>query len=253
MRRVSVIGSGNVGTHLALALNQSGLKIGQIWSRNRDHAVELAEKVGAFVVDELKSLEDADLILLTVKDDALVEVIRQLPPLKGLVAHTSGAVSLEVYQKSPFQGGVLYPLQTFSKSRELDFRQVPLCVEHEDKSQLPLLKEWATLLSDKVYEVDSAQRKVLHLAAVFACNFPNHLYQIAARLLENQGMDFDLIRPLITETAAKVQQASPQMVQTGPAIRGDLQTMNKHEEMLQNDSSLVTLYRLLSERIKNGE
>jgi predicted short-subunit dehydrogenase-like oxidoreductase (DUF2520 family) len=144
---------------------------------------------------------------------------------------------------------VFYPLQTFSRNKEVNFREVPLCIEGANASLTKQIKELAQTVTNNVYDVDSTQRRILHLAAVFACNFPNYLYNIAQRLLAEHQLDFEMLKPLITETADKVQQQLPADVQTGPAVRNDTSTMNKHLEMLHNQPILQQIYELLSQGI----
>lgn len=145
--------------------------------------------------------------------------------------------------------GVIYPLQTLSRERDIDFRRVPLCIEANTPENLERIKEWARTVSGIIYHVDSRQRAILHLAAVFACNFPNQLFHVAERILERYQLPFEMLRPLIGETAAKVQAMTPFQAQTGPALRQDLQVMEKHIELLRGDAMLQEIYRILSEMI----
>lgn len=250
---VSIIGSGNVATHLAKALKTANVQVLNIWSNRFENALTLAQEVDANAVSELANFatDKSDIILIAVKDDAIGEVASNLIGYNGIVAHTSGAASISTLDELE-NSGVFYPLQTFSKLKEVDFSNVPLCLEARNSLVLVKLKELATLLSKHNYEVDSEQRKILHLAAVFACNFPNYLYGIAQQLLAQHQLDFDLIRPLITETANKVQTALPVNVQTGPAIRNDEQTLTKHQGLLSQHPEWLTIYKLLSEQIKKG-
>lgn len=249
--KVSIIGSGNVATHLAKALQRAQVEILSIWSHQFENAELLANQVGARAINQISEIADdeSDVILISVKDDAIAEVATQLKNYRGVVAHTSGAAGLDVLNGNAHYG-VFYPLQTFSKHTALDFSQVPLCLEANDTQSLQQLKMLATLISKNIYEVDSAQRKILHLAAVFACNFPNYLYGVAQQLLAQHQLDFDIIKPLIAETANKVQTALPIEVQTGPAVRNDEQTLKKHEDLLKEHTDWLMIYKLLSEQIK---
>ncbi|MFN0257036.1 Rossmann-like and DUF2520 domain-containing protein [Pedobacter ureilyticus] len=251
--RVSIIGSGNVATHIAKALKNVNVQVLNIWSYNVKNAKVLANKVDADAVAEISriSIDDSDIVLIAVKDDAIANISLQLKDYKGIVAHTSGAVAMDSLV-SHKNYGVFYPLQTFSKQKELDFSNVPLCLEANNETNLNQLKTLASLISKSVYEVSSEQRKILHLAAVFACNFPNYLYGIAQQLLARNQLDFDIIKPLITETANKIQTALPMEVQTGPAVRNDEQTLKKHEGMLQKHPEWLNIYQLLSNQIKNN-
>lgn len=248
--RITLVGSGNVATHLGAAFKNAGHQIVQVWSRNLQNAALLAYHLKAEPIDNLSEISaDTDFIIISVKDDA-VEMVASFINLKNvLVVHTCGAVSMQVLEKYFINYGVFYPLQTFSKNRELDFRSVPLCLESNDKNSMDLLLDLARTVSNQVSLVNSDQRKVLHLAAAFACNFSNYLYSVAADLLEKNQLSFDLLRPLVLETASKVQQFLPSKVQTGPAVRGDKQTMQAHLSLLQQHPDLQQLYRLLSQGI----
>ncbi|MEX8546453.1 MAG: Rossmann-like and DUF2520 domain-containing protein [Mucilaginibacter sp.] len=248
--RITLVGSGNVATHLGAALVNAGHRIAQVWSRDLQNAALLAYHLKAEPVDDLSEIRpETDLIVISVKDDA-VETVASFIPIKNvLVVHTCGSVGLQTLKKYFDTCGVFYPLQTFSKTRELDFRSVPLCIESTDKNSTARLLDLGRSISNNVTYIDSAQRKTLHLAAVFACNFPNYLYAVAAELLSKQQMDFGLIKPLILETASKVQSFLPQEVQTGPAKRRDGQTMAAHLELLQQYPEWQQLYTLLSQGI----
>ena len=231
--RITLIGSGNVATHLAAAFKNAGHRIIQVYSRDIQHAALLAYHVKAEPVSELHLLNaETDLFVIAVKDDAIVSLAKQLVLLQKLVVHTSGAVSLEALTALTPNAGVFYPLQTFSKTKEVDFLTVPLCIEGADDEITSILKSLAQTVSNYVHLVDSAKRITLHLAAVFACNFTNYLYDVARQLLQDDGMDFSILRPLILETAQKVQADLPLAVQTGPAVREDTGTMDAHLQML---------------------
>ncbi|RYY30240.1 MAG: DUF2520 domain-containing protein [Sphingobacteriaceae bacterium] len=248
--RITLIGSGNVATHLGAALKNAGHKIVQVWSRNLQHAALLAYHVKAEPVDQLHELSvETDLVIISVKDDALEEVASFINLKNALVVHTCGAVSMQVLEKYFNKYGVFYPLQTFSKVRELDFRSVPLCIESTDKNSIDILLDLGRTISNNVQIVDSDQRKVLHLSAAFACNFPNYLFGVAADLLQQKQLNFDLLKPLILEMALKVQDHLPQTVQTGPAIRRDEKTMKTHLELLDQKPDLQEIYKMLSQGI----
>lgn len=249
--KVVIIGAGNVATHLAKALHAKHVQVAQVWSYHYQNALTLANKVNAKAIESLKEInQQADVCLIVVKDDAIAEIAQQLKGFKGLIAHTSGAVNMEVLSGVAEHYGVFYPLQTFSKHKTLNFADVPLCLEANDTSALHTLKELAGKLSSNSTEVNSKKRKILHLAAVFACNFTNHLYALSAELLKANDLDFAILRPLISETAAKVEHALPLDVQTGPAIRNDEQTLKKHEELLLQQPQLLEIYKTLSNSIK---
>lgn len=247
---VVFIGSGNVATHLAKALKNNGYNLKQVWSRTTSHAAFLAEAVAAQPISEIDQIDrNADMYIIAVKDDCIAEIAQSLHGVRGLVVHTSGATPMEVL-KDLNSHGVLYPLQTFSKSRAISFSQVPLFIEAVDATSLAALKLLADELSTMVYEVDTEKRKILHLAAVFACNFVNQLYTLSDELVAQHGLKFEMLRPLIMETALKVQSAKPVEVQTGPAIRNDQQTMSRHLSLLSAMPELAQLYETLSNSIK---
>lgn len=248
--RITLIGSGNVATHMAAAFKNAGHSIVQVYSPNMQNAALLAYHVKADAIDDLQNINpDTDLFVIAVNDDVIGRVAEKLATFKKLMVHTSGAVDLYTLLAFSDNVGVFYPLQTFSKVKEVDFSNVPVCIEGNDANITNLLQQLAQTISNKVYLIDSAKRKTLHLAAVFACNFSNYLYNIAQQLLAKQDIDFELLRPLILETAEKVQHNLPANVQTGPAIRNDKHTMDAHIELLQSAPELQQLYILLSQGI----
>lgn len=248
--RITLIGSGNVATHLAAAFKNVGHRIVQVYSRDMQHAALLAYHVKAEAIDDLQLINtETDLFIISVKDDAIIPVANQLAKFEKLTVHTSGATDLATLAAIIPEAGVFYPLQTFSKEKGIDFWQVPLCIEGVDEKVTAELEELARTISNKVYRINSSQRKTLHLAAVFACNFPNYLYDVARSLLQKNNMEFDLLRPLILETALKVQDSLPADVQTGPAVREDELTMANHLDMLKDEPGLKTIYELLSQGI----
>ncbi|MBO9673827.1 MAG: DUF2520 domain-containing protein [Sphingobacteriaceae bacterium] len=249
--KIVLLGSGNVASHLAKALKAKGENVVQVYSPNFVHAKFLADGIAAEAVSDLNAVKtDADLYIISVKDDAIGSVAEALKGVSGLVVHTSGTTDIKVLSDQVKQAGVFYPLQTFSKSKEVDFASIPLCIEATDATQLEVLHQLASKLSKQVYELNGEKRKVLHLAAVFACNFPNHLYALANRVLQQNDLDFEIIRPLIAETADKVMVNLPENVQTGPAVRADETTINKHLSMLKDMPELQEIYQILSNSIK---
>ena len=249
---VVLLGSGNVASHLGNALVGAGHVVTQVYSRTRAHAQVLADALGATATDRLAAVDvHADIYVIAVKDDAIAAVAAQLPrTLKGVVAHTAGSVDMDVLAGHVADYGVLYPLQTFSTAKAVDFSTVPLAVEASGDKAMARLQTAANSLSHRVFRCDSKQRLSLHVAAVFACNFTNHFYAIADDILNHYGLNFDLIRPLILETAHKAMEHQPNQVQTGPAVRNDRRTMEKHLELLGADPALAELYRLISKRIR---
>ncbi|QKJ29597.1 DUF2520 domain-containing protein [Mucilaginibacter mali] len=248
--RITLIGSGNVATHLGAAFKNAGHQIVQVYSPNLQNAALLAYHIKAEAIDDLQQINpNTEAFIISVKDDVIEGIAQQLAAHDKLILHTSGSTDISVLLKYNVKAGVFYPLQTFSRTKELNFWNVPLCLEGANENIFKIITELAQTVSNNVYPVNSAQRRVLHLAAVFACNFPNYLYSIAQGLLADNHLEFDMLKPLILETADKVQQQLPAAVQTGPAVRNDETTMNRHLEMLQNQPMLQQIYQLLSQGI----
>jgi predicted short-subunit dehydrogenase-like oxidoreductase (DUF2520 family) len=248
--KIVLLGAGNVATHLGIALQERQFPIIQVYSRTLISAKNLGKKLQTAYTNQIRELiPDAGIYIFALQDAALPELLAHLPPLPGLWVHTSGCLSLEVFAAYSERSGVLYPLQTFSKTREVFFQSIPLFIEAKRPEDEILLEEIAATLSDKVIHLSSEKRKRLHLAAVFACNFTNHLYALASGMLEEEGLSRSLLLPLIQETASKVIEMHPREAQTGPAIRKDEIVMIKHLEMLNRDACLQELYRLLSASI----
>lgn len=252
--KIVLLGSGNIATHLGKALKMAGQNITQVWSRNFDRATELADSIGANPVNHIGDINpDADLYILAVNDDAIRSVAEQLNIENGILVHTSGTAGLEVLEGITEKTGVFYPIQTFSKSKAVDLRLVPVAIEGCKAEVSTLLYSVASRISEKVIEMTSLQRRSVHVAAVFACNFSNHMYVLAHQLLKDQDLSFDLLRPLIEETALKIQTSDPITVQTGPAIRDDQSTIDSHLKLLGNHSELKDLYEKLSQSIINSQ
>lgn len=250
--KIVLLGSGNVATHLGKAFKMAGQTISQVWSRNPVHAAELADTLAAETLTDLSDLDyEANLYIISVKDEGIAELVSALKLKDQLVVHTSGTTGIPVLDGVSSKFGVLYPVQTFSKVKSVDFRSIPIAIEGNTPEVCALIRSIADRLSETVIELDSTQRKTLHISAVFACNFTNHLYALAKGLLDEQDIDFDLIRPLIAETADKIQMNDPASVQTGPAIRGDVSTMQAHLDLLKDEPDLKLIYEKLSQSIVN--
>ena len=251
--KIVLLGSGNVATHLAIALKEAGKTIVQIYSRTLENAGFLAKKVKAdFTTDIAKIACNADLYIIAVSDDALAEVANGIDVNNNLIVHTSGSAPMDILKSCSENRGVLYPLQTFSRSRNIDFGKVPLCIEANSIESRERLKNLALSLSENIHFVDSEKRRVLHLAAVFACNFSNFMYTIAQKITEENNLSFDILKPLIEETAAKIEEITPVEAQTGPAVRGDEKIMKLHMDMLRKYPEFMEIYRLISEKIIKG-
>lgn len=250
---ISVIGAGRVGWHLGQALSAAGHTIHEVWSLRQSQAQLLADKLpNAAVAHSLDfTASEAHLFLLTVTDTAVEDVARRLLLPKGSVlAHTSGSLHLDVLQLSAAENfGVFYPLQTFSKEKNINFAEVPFCIDGSSGSTTLLLEDIAHSLSQKVIRMSSSQRRQLHLAAVFACNFSNHMLRIANELLKESSLPEDLLHPLIQETLQKALALGPAQAQTGPAARGDAAVLEQHQKQLFQHPEWLHLYKSISEDI----
>lgn len=252
-KRVVLIGAGNVATHLGIALKSTPWQVVQVYSRTEASALALGDILQVPSVTSMEEVcTDADIYIVAVKDSVLKGLIPSI--VKGredaLFVHTAGSLPMNVWEGHAKRYGVLYPMQTFSKARAVEFSSVSFFVEANGTPEVDILKDLASALSPKVYEATSKQRTYLHMAAVFACNFANHMYALSAHLLEKQGLPFESMLPLIDETARKVHELSPQDAQTGPAIRHDANVMNSHLEMLANNRELQELYEMISKSIQ---
>lgn len=246
---VVFVGAGNLATRLSLEMHKVGMHIRQIYSHTRQSAESLASRLGCdWTICPEEIAAEGDLYVFSLKDNALSEVLSRITPNNALWVHTAGSVPMSLLEKYAKRCGVLYPLQTFSKTREVCFDNIPFFIEANNPDDLKFLQRIATALSQKVQVLSSEKRKVLHLAAVFACNFTNHMYALAAGLLEEQSLPFDYLLPLIDETAAKVHEMSPRQAQTGPAMRYDGNVIRKHIDMLSSDDGKA-LYEMISKSI----
>lgn len=248
-----LLGSGNVATWIAHRLHHSAeFGITQVYSPCLEHARELAAAIGAQAIDNLKNLNPYEnLYLFSLKDDAYTSVLSQLPFRLPLALHTSGTVSQDIFTRHADAYGVLYPLQTFTKSHTLASMKVPMVIENNAlQNYTDKVDRLAHALSDTIYYLDEKQRFVLHLAAVFACNFSNAMFHVAEQLLQSQQLNLDILKPLLQQTLKKLDYLSPSKAQTGPARRHDHRVMQKHLDALP-DVQLKQIYRLLSDYIEN--
>lgn len=246
---VTLIGSGNVATHLAHALKKAGFDFAQVFSRNQQHAQALADQLACGYTTQItKITPDADIYIFSVKDDVLQELIASTPTNNGLWIHTAGSMPIELFKGYTNQYGVLYPLQTFSKTREIDFSTIPCFIEANSTESEAIIYTLARSISENVQSLNSEKRKHLHLAAVFACNFSNHMYTLASKILKEQGLAEDILLPLINETAAKVHTLTPNEAQTGPAVRFDRHVMDKQLALL-SDPTMQEIYQIISKSI----
>jgi YrbI family 3-deoxy-D-manno-octulosonate 8-phosphate phosphatase len=249
---IVLLGAGNVATQLGQMFQKAGHQVIQVWNRSKPAGKELAESLDTEYEPNLEELtEKGDLYLLCVSDDAIETVVRQLNIKAGIVVHTSGMTPLDALTGAGEKQGVLYPLQTISKERELDPDQLPLFICGSDKESTQQLKELGASLGSATTEVTQDQLQTLHLAAVFVNNFPNHLWHVAQTLLNGQSLDFTHMLPILQETIDKVREIPPQEAQTGPAARGDRSTIEKHLHKLAEHPQYAHLYRVLTQQIQS--
>ena len=247
--KISIIGAGNVATQLAFAFKKAGHTLVQIYNRSDESGKELAHAVGAAFTSDSYQLLQTDVYLIAVKDDAIAELASQLQSQGKIVAHTSGSMSKDLLQVSSSNYGVFYPLQTMTKVSKIDFKNVPFLIEGSNEQTTKTLEKLAQSISQNIHVVDEQQRQWVHVAAVFANNFTNHLFGLSESLLLAQGLPFEILKPLIFSFIQNMQEYSPQQLQTGPAARGDVQTINNHLLLLADDERLKKIYEILTNSI----
>jgi predicted short-subunit dehydrogenase-like oxidoreductase (DUF2520 family) len=244
------IGAGNLATQLAKSFFSKGHNIVQVFSRTETSASTLAQLVNAeFTTNPAEIVNSADVYFIAIKDSAFSEVLPKIDFGNKLVVHCSGSVSMNELKNYSNNFGVFYPLQTFSKQRNVDFKMIPVFIEANNRDNERFLINIADEISEQVSILDSERRRTLHVAAVFACNFVNHFYHIAGDILKSKAIDFDVLRPLILETALKVQTFEPAEVQTGPAVRFDENIINLHLTELSGMPEYQQLYDTISKSI----
>ena len=244
--QIVLIGSGNVAFHLAKAFTEAQIPISQIFGRNTTELQKISEQFS--IPSSTETLVDADVYIISVSDSSIAEVSSLIKNKNVLVAHTSGSVSREALSGN-FRKSVFYPLQTFSKSKNLDYSKIPFFIDAENENDEEILKNLASKISKNVMLANDEKRKYIHLTAVFACNFVNHLYARAKEISDSQGIPFDYFLPLIDETTQKIHELEPKLAQTGPAIRNDEKVLKLHESLL-TDEEKLKIYKTLNESIK---
>ena len=254
IKNITIIGSGNVATHLGKYLYNAKYKIDYIYSRNIKNAKTLAKSVNADPVDDIAEVHaKSDLFLIAVSDNAIEIIAKQLNKYLGRkinVVHTSGMVSSEIFRGYFYNYGVFYPLQTFTKEREIDIKEVPFFITANNDDFEKKLFKVAKKLSSNINIISDKERKVLHVAAVFANNFTNYMYSISKDILESEKMEFDLLYPLIKETTDKVLSGyNPKKIQTGPAVRKDYNTIKQHLKYLKKYPEYKEIYKFLTEKV----
>ncbi len=256
MIRTTFIGSGNLAWHLAPALDNVGYPVREVFSQNPKHAAALVGKLyEAHVNISLDfSASESKIFIIAVSDDAIQEVAQKIVlPDDAIVIHTSGSQPLSILDDAGSQNmGVFYPLQTFSKAKKVDFKCTPIFIESESSDIEKALMKMAKAISGKVKRINSEERKALHIAAVFASNFSNHMLAIAKEIAKQNDLDFEVFKPLIAETLNKSLEIGPEKSQTGPAVRGDFEILERHMEFLKVNPELAEIYKIISQHIINS-
>jgi predicted short-subunit dehydrogenase-like oxidoreductase (DUF2520 family) len=246
MVSIVLIGSGNVAQHLITAFLQSNeIELVQVFSRQKESILHLISSDK--IVSNYAEIKAADIYIIAVSDNAIADVSANLPFENRLVVHTSGSMPMEILDAKN-RRGVFYPLQTFTKNKAINFKEIPICLESEMEIDFFIIKKLAQSISNSVQSISSEQRKALHVAAVFVCNFVNHLYKIGNEICDENQLSFDILKPLIVETAQKIIHLSPEDAQTGPAKRNDTATINSHLNFL-SDENQKEIYKLLTNSI----
>lgn len=252
MQKVVLIGAGNLATRLSKAMIGIGHEIVQVYSRTAQSASTIAKETNSTYTTKAESIiKDADIYIISVTDSAYESLLDQVDFNNRLIVHTSGSLPIEILKEHSDNYGVLYPLQTFSKSREPDFKIIPFCIEANAKENEELLFEFSRRITTDVRLINSVQRKQLHLAAVFASNFVNHMYYMAEKITEKSDLPFNILVPLIEEVALKVKEMKPFDAQTGPALRKDMNIIEEHLKMVKGDKEIFDIYKTLTDSIMN--
>lgn len=248
MSRVILIGSGNLAEALALALAESGAGLVQIYARNKERGAELARLTGVEFTSSPDCITQADIYIFAVSDRAIEPLSQELSlPRHALILHTAGSVSIDKLHYP--RRGSLYPFQSFTKGRRVDFKQIPIFIEASDAESLTKIRTLAGKLSTKVYDANSRLRQQIHLVGVYACNFVNALYTMADEVLQREGLDFSVVSPLVEECMRKaVESKNPASMQTGPALRGDKEVINGHLQLIDDERQRV-IYEQISDYI----
>lgn len=250
--KIGFIGAGKLAGRLMTAFSHAGFKIKQVISRGGDNGRELARLYRSSYSNRLSELNpDIDFLVIAVPDSVIHDVVDKMPGIEGVTVHTSGAVSIDVFKGLARRYGVFYPLQTFSDSREVDFSNIPVFIEASDEKSLSLIRDISGEISKKIYEINSERRALLHLSAVFANNFTNHLLAVSSDIVKQTGLQKEVLYELVKETINKSFEMEPADSQTGPAIRGDDLTIKKHLNLLSFSDELSQLYICLTRSIQN--
>lgn len=248
---IYLIGAGNVATHLGIALSKNRVNIKGVWSRNIENASSLSKILNSEFTNNIKDIcIEKAIFLICIPDNAISEIAKKINNKSSVLIHTSGSTNISVLNKYSNNSGVFYPLQTFSKTKkDINLKKIPVFTESSNICVNKLLKSWCNKIGSKAIDSDSEQRLKIHIAAVFANNFANHMMAIAQELTQKNNIDFELLKPLISETFEKLKTSNPKELQTGPAIRNDSDTINKHLKSLSNNPDFAKIYSFVSKSI----
>ena len=254
IKRITLVGAGNVAHNFGKSFRQAGYLINEIYSRTNNSAVLLSQALNCNYTTDLSTLDrKTDLIVISVNDDALEEVLEQIKIKDTPIVHTSGSNPISIFEKKGFENyGIFYPVQSFSKNEPESLIPIPICVEGNNQNMENLLLSFARSVSKRVYVLNSEKRKALHIAAIFANNFTNHLYHVAHDLLSKHKISFEIIRPIIEKTSDKIKTETPKNAQTGPAARKDDKVIAEHLKFLSKYEDYQEIYQLMTESIKKS-
>jgi len=248
MIKIILLGAGNVGHHLSRAFNKSN-KIDLVQWYTREKNSIISSSLNIEIIDDLAKIKSADIYIISISDSYVGNLSKKLNLSNKLIVHTSGSLDFTVLDNKN-RRGVFYPLQTFSKNKELEISKVPICIEAENSNDLILLEQVSKYINCKSYKINYEERKTLHLAAIFSNNFVNHMFTIAKEILENKNLDFNILKPLINETVDKIHKLDPENVQTGPAIRNDSEIIITHIKALKKQEH-KKIYELMTKLIQD--
>ncbi len=249
--KIVIFGAGNLAFHLAEALHLSGYRIAQIYSRTQENAITLANKVNAQPITNINDFDPtASILIFALTDSVLPDIVNKIEFSGQLALHTSGSLPIDIFKGKAEHYGVLYPLQTFSKFRKVNFYEVPLLIEAGNPKDLANLQMFASSLCARTLHTASSQRRKIHLSAMFASNFVNHMYSIGEILAKKAGFSFDILKPMILETALKaIESSNPVASQTGPAVRCNTEILANHSALLSDTPSMQKIYNSVSNSI----
>ncbi|MDR2010150.1 MAG: DUF2520 domain-containing protein [Bacteroidales bacterium] len=250
--KIIILGTGNVATNFVCALKGTDVKVAQIYDRHIEKAGKLAKEINAEAISSIKDIDtDIDACFFMLSDTGIIETVGQMKKNNKILVHTAGSLSMNIFKSKTDNFGVFYPFQTFTKEMPIDFSNVPACLEASNRATFNFLKEIAEKLKCKVYEINEEKRQYLHLSGVFACNFMNHCIFLGNKVLEDHGIDREIIKPLLEQSFKKILAIGAEKSQTGPAKRNDKVIIDKHLELLKDDKRMSDIYKILTESIMN--